>query len=657
MRKLTALIMLCLVFSSLAGGQVPNVPTAPLNKTNEPMTTDSIPAGSRELTAADVEAFLDGIVPLQLEREDVAGATVAIVKDGKLLFSKGYGYANVKNKKPVSAEETLFRPGSVSKLFVWTAVMQLSEQGKLDLDRDVNEYLDFKIPDAFGQQVTLKNILTHTAGFEEQVKDLFAYDRPSPNLGDYVKAHVPQRIFAPGTIPAYSNYATTLAGYIVQRVSGQPFDDYVEQHIFKPLDMTRSTFRQPLPPELAPLMSNGYLLGSEEAKPFESIGPFPAGSMSSTAADMSKFMLAHLQEGRLGEAQILRPETARLMHSRLFALDPAANAMAYGFYEESRNGRRIIGHGGDTVQFHSDLHLIPDAGVGLFVSYNSAGRGQISPRTILWDAFLDRYFPNPRPDNAPTLDTAKENAAAVSGTYMISRRGEGSFVKLLALLGETKVSANDDGTISISALTETNGKPKRWREVAPLTFRDVGGDDSVIFKPDQNGRMQIALPYPFMIFQRVGLWENGGIMMTIAGISLFIMLLTLILWFVAWLVRRHYGQELELTVWEWRLHLAVRIVFALNLIFIVAFVIFGASASKNFELLSDSGTNWLRLIQIIGVLGAIGTLVVFANAVYALLSKRYRTWGKLQASVFALACLGFLWIVFAGHLLHFNSNY
>lgn len=649
--------MLCLLLSSLVGGQVPNVPTAPINKVDEPMTTDIVPARIHELTATDVETFLDGIVPLQLAQQDIAGATVAIVKDGKLLFAKGYGYADVKNKKPVSPEETLFRPGSVSKLFVWTAVMQLAEQGKLDLDRDINEYLDFKIPDAFGQPITLKNILTHTAGFEEQVKDLFAHDRPSPNLGEYVRTHIPQRIFPVGTTPAYSNYATTLAGYIVERVSGQPFDDYVERNIFQPLGMTRSTFRQPLPPHLAPLMSNGYLLASDEAKPFESIGPFPAGSMSSTAVDMSKFMLAHLQEGRLGEKEILRPETVRLMHSRLFALDPAANAMCYGFYEESSNNRRIIGHGGDTVQFHSDLHLIAEAGVGFFVSYNSAGRGQISPRTILWDAFLDRYFPNPHPDNQPTLDTAKENAAAVSGTYMISRRGEGSFVKLLALLGEAKVSANDDGTISIDALTETNGKPKRWREVAPFTFRDAGGDDSVVFKPDRNGRMQIALPYPFMIFQRVGFWENGKIIMIIAGISLFIMLLTLVLWFVAWLVRRHYGQKLELTPWEWRLRLAVRIVFALNLIFVVAFIIFGASALENFELLSDTGTSWLRLIQIIGVLGAVGTLIVFANAVHAWLSKRYRIWGKLQATVFALACLGFLWFVFAGHLLYFSSNY
>lgn len=652
--------MLGLMLASLASGQVPNVPNAtkaPTSEADKQTTANVPPSGTRDLTAADVEAFLDGIVPLQLAQQDIAGATVSIVKDGKLLFAKGYGYADVAEKKPVSPDETLFRPGSISKLFTWTAVMQLYEQGKLDLDKDVNEYLDFKIPEAFGQPITLKNVMTHTAGFEEQVKDLFAYDQASPNLGEYLKTHIPQRIYPPGKVPAYSNYATSLAGYIVERVSGQPFNQYIEQNIFKPLGMTRSSFAQPLPPELAPLMSKGYVLASDEPKPFEMIGPFPAGSLSSTATDMAKFMLAHLQNGRLGDAQILKPETAKLMHSRLFALDPAAKAMAYGFYEETSNNQRIIGHAGDTVLFHSDSHLILDAGVGFFISYNSAGKGGFSPRNVIWDAFLDRYFPDPRPDNAPTLDTAKADAAAVSGTYMISRRGEGSFVKLLGLLGEAKVGANEDGTISVSALTETSGKPKRWREVAPMTFRDVNGEDVLVFKPDDGGRMQILLPYPFMIYQRVGLWENGSLLLTVAGISLLVMLLTLVLWFVAWLVRRHYGQKLELTPWEWRLRLAVRIVFALNLIFIVAFVVFGVRASSNYELLSDAGNNWLRLIQIIGVIGTIGTLIVFANAVHAWLSKRYRIWGKLQATVFALACLGFLWLVFAGHLLYFSSNF
>ena len=665
MKRFAALIILGLMLPSIAFGQVPPTPSTPpappalTNIVNKPLTTVRKASNVHELTASDVETFLDGIVPLQLEHEDVAGVTVAVVKNGKQLFTKGYGYANVKSKKRVVAEETLFRPGSVSKLFTWTAVMQLVEQGKLDLSKDVNEYLDFKIPEAFGQPISLKNILTHTAGFEEQLKDFFAADKRSPNLGNYLKMHIPKRIFAPGTIPAYSNYATMLAGYVVERVSGQPFNDYIHQNIFKPLGMTRSTFAQPLPPELAPLMSNGYVLASDEPRGFESISLFPAGSLSSSAADMSKFMLAHLQDGRLGTAQILKPETTRLMHSRAFGLDPTANAMAYGFYEESRNGQRIIGHGGDTVLFHSDLHLLADAGVGFFVSYNSVGRGQISTRLVLWNAFLNRYFPA-QPVNSPTLDSAKTDANAVSGSYITSRRSD-SLIKSVALVGEATVAANEDDTISVSDMTgemnDANGKPKRWREVAPMTFRDINGQDSLIFKPDYNGRMQLILPYPFAIYQRVGLWENSRIILPVAGLSLLTMLATLLLGFVAWLVRRHYGQPLKLTTLEWRLRWAVRIVFALNLFFVVTLSGFLLSASKHLELLSDSGNIWIWLLQSIGILSVVGTVAVFYNAVHAWISKRYGIWRKLQATIFALACLGVLWFTLAGHLLSFNSNY
>jgi len=276
---------LCLFVAVM--GQAPNEPVAPKKDTSQPPVPGQAASGPHEMTAADVEAFLDGLVPLQIKEDDVAGVTISVVKDGKLLFAKGYGYADVEKKKPVSPQETLFRPGSISKLFTWTAVMQLFEQGKLDLDRDVNEYLDYKIPDAFGKPITLKNIMTHTPGFEEQIKDLFLTDSTKPNLGQYLKTHIPARIYPPGTVPAYSNYATTVAGYIVERISGKPFDEYVAENILKPLNMTRSTFTQPLPSELAPLMSSGYRLGSAEAGPFEVINAFPAGSLSSSATDMA----------------------------------------------------------------------------------------------------------------------------------------------------------------------------------------------------------------------------------------------------------------------------------------------------------------------------------------------------------------------------------
>jgi len=270
-KKFTILMIVSAIAAALVWSQAPNE-IKPEAKPGAETATVTAP----QMTAADVETFLDGVVLIQLERENVAGITVAVVKDGKLLFAKGYGYSDREKKTPVSPETTLFRPGSISKLFTWTSVMQLQEQGKLDLDKDVNEYLDFKIPEAFGKPITLKNIMTHTAGFEEQVKDLFSADTKSPNLGEYLKTHIPARIFPPGTVPAYSNYATALAGHIVERVSGQPFEQYVAEHIFKPLGMTHSSFDQPLPPELVDSMSRGYRVASGPAVEFEVVAPFPA---------------------------------------------------------------------------------------------------------------------------------------------------------------------------------------------------------------------------------------------------------------------------------------------------------------------------------------------------------------------------------------------
>ena len=658
MKKLIALFVSALFLTSLVVGQVPTPPSVTKKETAESPAPQATPTNKHEMTAADVEAFLDGIVPLQLGLSDIGGVTISVVKDGKLLFAKGYGYADVQKKQPVSPQDTLFRPGSISKLFTWTAVMQLFEQGKLDLDRDVNEYLDFKIPEAFGKPITLKNIMTHTPGFEEQVKDLFSYNPVSPNLGEYLKTHIPGRIYPPGTVPAYSNYATALAGYIVERVSGRPFEDYVEENIFKPLNMTHSTFKQPVPTGLASSMSSGYRLGSGDAGQFEIVNPFPAGSLSSSATDMAQFMLAHLQEGQLGEAHILKPETARLMHSRLFALDDAANAMCYGFYEETSNGQRIIGHGGDTIYFHSDLHLILDQKVGFFISYNSAGKaGGLgdSPRTTLWQAFLDRYYPHVV--QAQPAEGAKEAPKAVSGTYTLSRRSDTSFVRLASLLGQITVSPAGDGDIEVSLLTGANGKPKRWQAVSSTTFIERDGQDKLIFKPDQNGKMQLILPFPFFIGQPVGQLQNGKLLLLVMGVSLFIMLATLILWPISWFVRRHYGHKLEFTATERLLRLGVRLVFILDLVFVAAFLLLLTYGFTHLEILSSQGVKWFYLVQTIGVIGAIGTIVALLNAVFSWKSTRRRIWGKLASTIMLLACLGLLWFSFAGNLLHFTSNY
>src|SRR5215211_1330131 len=230
-----------------------------------------------ELTKADFETFLDALIPSQLRNRSIAGAVVSVVKDGQVLFQKGYGYSDLEEKRPVLPDQTLFRPGSISKLFTATAVMQLVEQGRLDLDRDINDYLDFSIPKTYPEPITLRQLLTHAGGFEETLKNLFvARESDIKPLRMYLVNEMPARIFPPGKIPSYSNYGFTLAGYIVERVSSEKFERYIENHILKPLGMNNSTFDQPLPPQLAPQMSKGYLSASKKPRDFEWVQAAPA---------------------------------------------------------------------------------------------------------------------------------------------------------------------------------------------------------------------------------------------------------------------------------------------------------------------------------------------------------------------------------------------
>src|SRR5881275_3186033 len=349
-----------------------------------------------ELTKADFDTFLDALIPSQLRNRNIAGAVVSVVKDGQVLFQKGYGYADVEEKKPVLPDRTLFRPGSISKLFTATAVMQLVEQGKLDLDRDVNDYLDFPIPKTYPEPVTLRQLLTHTGGFEETLKNLFvAHESDMKPLRTYLVNQMPARIFPPGQVPSYSNYGFTLAGYIVERVSGEKFERYITNHILQPLRMTNSTFDQPLPPQLAAQMSKAYLIASTKPRDFEFVQVAPAGALSTTAADMTRFMLAFLQDGSVDGVAVLKPETVREMQTRQFQIHPMICGLGITFMEYWLDPVRAIGHGGDTVYFHSDMVLIPDAHVGYFLSYNSLGKNVGGGRGEVWRTFVNRYFPSP----------------------------------------------------------------------------------------------------------------------------------------------------------------------------------------------------------------------------------------------------------------------
>ncbi len=636
--------------------QKPQVLPPPAPEKTAPALSQA-PQVTAQLSREDLEAFFDGFIPIEIQRDDIAGAVVAVVKDGNVLFVKGYGYSDVKNRKPVTVDATLFRPGSISKTFTWTAVMQLYEQGKIDLDRDINDYLDFKIPAKFGKPITMKDLMTHTPGFEETLRDLFvekASDMTS--LREYVRTHEPKEIFPPGTIPAYSNYGATLAGYIVQRVSGMPFDDYVEKNIFQPLGMQRSTFRQPLPENLKPLMSNGYNKASQPAKDFEFVQAWPAGSLSTTAEDMTHYMIAHLNNGEYKGARILKPETAQLMHSRLFGLSPDLNGMAYGFYEESRNGHRIIGHGGDSQWFHSDMHLLPDDHIGFFISYNSAGKPGFSGRTALWQGFLNRYFPY-TPPPAQALATARQDAAPLVGSYWLSRRSEANVVAVTSALDQTQLSVNSDGTISLDRSKDFAGNPKHYEEIAPLLFREVHGQGHLAFLNDYAGHRIIASDIPVFVFQPVPSLKNQNLNLGILIGAVVVMLLTLLFWPINAMLRWHYRYGLELTQRYRNLRFWVRVVCVVDLAFLVGFGLWLSSVDENIALLGSRFGPKLHAMQVVGLLGVLGTLVAINYCVRSWAADGLWFWTRVWNTLLMLACLGYSFFLINWHVLNFRLNY
>ena len=489
-----------------------------------------------------VEAFFDELMPKQLRTYHIAGAAVSLVKDGQLLFSEGYGFADLEARAPVVADQTLFRTDSTGKLFVWTAVMQLVEQGKVDLDANVNTYLDFPIPATFAEPITLRHLLSHSAGFEDQGYMFAHHESELDSPGAFLAKNMPARVRPPGQLSAYSNYGTALAGYIVERVSNMPFEQYAEAFIFGPLDMQLSTFRQPLPATLEATATQNYRYsdGRFRPQPFQFLQVPSAGEGHMTVTDMAQFMMAHLQQG---DTPILGQETIQQMHSRLFANEPRVNGFAYGFAETIQNNQRILRHEGNNPGMSSTaLFLIPDQNVGLYVAYNS--NGGFGPGEALRSAFLDRYFPVPAAQPEPVQLTNRQ-LEALSGSYRSTRMFQSTFGKVIRLLGgnyaDIVVKANADGTFTVRGV---DSAPTQWVAVAPGVLRAADGTPNshgdLIFGADEEGRISelFVSNNPYRAYEKVSWYEGIAFHILLLALCLMVFLTVLIAAPLVWLIRR-----------------------------------------------------------------------------------------------------------------------
>ena len=623
------------------------------------------------LTAADAAAFLDGLLPSSMAIGDIAGATVAIVKDDTLLLTRGYGFADVEKRVPVSAEQTLFRPASISKLFTWTAVMQQVEAGKLDLEHDINEYLDFKIEGYGGQPIKLRHLMTHTAGFEESLLDLLVddLDKVKP-LDQALKDSIPARIYPPGTVPAYSNYGASLGGYIVARASGMPFEQYIEEHIFKPLKMEHSTFRQPVPEVLREHLSNSYATASSNKPvPFELGSDAPAGALSSPAPDMAQFMMAHLNGGVLPggdeSSRILKPETTELMHSVANRPAPGVDAMAHGFYEQSRNGVHAIAHGGDLTAFHSELVLIPSAKVGLFVSFNSSGKANsvYKLRTALYEAFMDRYFPRQSPlQDPPAPADLKAHAAAVAGAYEASRRAEKNLFSFFYMFGQSAATANEDGTIQVGGLTGLNDEEKKFREVEPWLWREVGSEMRLAATHDEQGKVVSLVPDgygPIIVFQRPPAWRDKRWLQPAVVVAGSVIVLALLIRVIAPLRRRfaRSAATAPATVVDpnrGRSLVAILLCFAFIALAVSVLLMF---SSASFWVISSDARWFVRLLQLSALAAVIGAVISVIAAVDTWRAPARKLSLSIGRTVLAASCLVWAYVALAFHFLAIRLQY
>lgn len=671
----TAAVVVALLATAACGAS-PADPTPAHEQHRTPVVVEGTGAvtGPRTPTTGDVSAWLDGMVPTALQEKGIAGASVAVVHDGQIVAARGYGWADTgadgDDPVPVDPQDTLFRVGSVSKVLTATAVMQLVEDGRVDLDTDVEEYVDVDLGRRFDSPITLRHLLTHTAGFEERVRGLIGPPGTVADLRQSMITDPPEQLYEPGTVPAYSNYGNSLAGYVVESVTGLAFEEYVQENVLDRIGMTSSTFAQPLPAELEPRMARGYADSSSTATPFEVVGTPPAGALSASATDMADFMLTILGDQPSGEP-LLAPETIELMGSPALDGDAlgglaAGKRMALGFFDESRNGHRVLGHGGDTDVFHAHLQLYPDDRTGIFVAMNSTGTTPLASldlRESLVEQFGDRYFPSTAGDPAVLdRDTAREHAAAVAGRYTSSRALSSTFLSVAGLTGATTVSALDDGRVVVDPHPGT-GHPATFAEVEPWSWEEVGGDRTLAARVGDDGAVEVLGTES--AFALLPVTAAGQVAVPVLLGSVTALLLSLVGWVVlggrrvAGLLRRRRGTATDASTpapGESRPGRLVTVLTRVGVVLAVASSIGWVGIVLSVMQLQDPPVAALRTLQVLLALG----LLAVVPAIVRLVQRLRRRAGLLavgRSAGVVLALAGLAWFAVRYRLLGTDLSY
>lgn len=429
-------------------------------------------------------APLDTLVPSLMKRYEVPGAALAIVRGNTVVALKGFGLARVRDNRWVDSARTMFRLGSLGKLFVATAVMQQLQPFYKELDLDVNRFLDFRVPGTWRDSVTLERLLTHTAGFDERVIGYAAPARDSIGpLGAHLAANLPYRGWPPARVIGYSNYGFALAAHVVERMSGLPFDRYARERIFKPLGMDR-TFYIRVPDSLVKDVAEGHVCEGRSCTALPEVfsRPFPAGFVYGSAADMAQFLIAQLSGGISRAGRALDSASVRRMQEQHFTADPMLPGMSYAFFNQRNRGHRVLSHAGSVPGTNNLLLIVPDARLGIYFVANG---GRSAFGAALRDTLLALLMPTEKPAPAPpsTVTLSDDYLKKLAGPYQITRYAHRTIEKFPLLFSTSVEVGMDEHRLTLPI----GGASVAFAPIDSLHFREVGGERLIAFRRNADG--------------------------------------------------------------------------------------------------------------------------------------------------------------------------
>jgi CubicO group peptidase (beta-lactamase class C family) len=540
MLMLAALLVVTIFQPALVGG------VACAASVGLPVSQPSGPTDPR-----DFEAFLDTYLAEQMKADHIPGVVFTMVKDGQVFFSKGYGYADLETQTPFDPEKTVLTTASLAKAFTAIGVLQLYEQGIVDLDADIRPYLtDFQLDTSFPDPLTFANLLTHTDGFQTRLIGVLGRSEDDlPPLGELLEAYMPTQIYPPGKYMTYSDFAANMAGYLTAKLSGTTFEQYMADNVFAPLGMADSTLDVHLSEALRARLAPGYEFqdGQYERMPFFHIRYGPSGGLRTTAADVNRFMLALLGGGEVQGARILEQATTQLMFTQQFAPHPKMGGISYGFFEHLENGQQVFLRDGDGIGTRSRMVLIPDQDLGFFISYNS---GDSNLRLEFISAFLDHYYPIAGSSVPVPMAGYQEHTRRFAGTYRILHADTTTSAKSVFFFAQLiEVRASAEGYLIVEPISGGDSfggfeGPSAWVEVEPLYFERVDGKGRLAFVQDEGDTIthMVSGQGYHGTFSKLPWYETQSFHTVLIALVAFLLISMVVFAFVIWplgaLIRR-----------------------------------------------------------------------------------------------------------------------